>query len=124
MDTLSPEMAPKSALSLGHPAGRQAIHHCRTRDTPRVSHCFRELPDKTIGDLNVTPYDLLIACPRRGDVERPQCLPNSAPPSPTAVAHTEQFVATVVSVNMTTREVVLRTPDGKQRSSPGRMLPT
>jgi hypothetical protein len=36
------------------------------------------------------------------------------PPSPTAVAHTEQFVATVVSVDMTTREVVLRTPDGRQ----------
>ena len=37
------------------------------------------------------------------------------PPAPAAVAHhTEQFVATVVSVNMTTREVVLSTPDGRQ----------
>ena len=36
------------------------------------------------------------------------------PPAPTAVAHTEQFVATVVSVDMTTREVVLSTPDGRQ----------
>ena len=36
------------------------------------------------------------------------------PPLPTAVARTEQFVATVVSVDMTTREVVLSTPDGRQ----------
>jgi hypothetical protein len=36
------------------------------------------------------------------------------PPAPTTVAHhTEQFVATVVSVDMTTREVVLSTPDGR-----------
>ena len=35
-------------------------------------------------------------------------------PTPTVSAHTEQFVATVVSVDMTTREVVLRTPDGRQ----------
>ena len=35
-------------------------------------------------------------------------------PAPTAAAHTEQFVATVVSVDMTTREVVLSTPDGRQ----------
>ena len=34
-------------------------------------------------------------------------------PAPTAVAHTGQFVATVVSVDMTTREVVLSTPDGR-----------
>ena len=36
------------------------------------------------------------------------------PPAPTAVAHTAQFVATVVSVDRTTREVVLSTPDGRQ----------
>jgi hypothetical protein len=35
-------------------------------------------------------------------------------PLPTAVTHTEQFVATVVSVDMTTRDVVLSTPDGRQ----------
>ena len=36
------------------------------------------------------------------------------PAAPTTVAHhTEQFVATVVSVDMTTREVVLSTPDGR-----------
>ena len=35
-------------------------------------------------------------------------------PLPTAVARTEQLVATVVSVDMTTREVVLSTPDGRQ----------
>ena len=35
-------------------------------------------------------------------------------PAPTAVAHTGQFVATVVSVDMPTREVVLSTPDGRQ----------
>jgi hypothetical protein len=35
-------------------------------------------------------------------------------PAPTAVTHTEQFVATVVSVDLTTREVVLSTPDGRQ----------
>ena len=44
------------------------------------------------------------------------------PPAPPTVSHhTEQFVATVVSVDMTTREVVLSTPDGDgtPRSSPG-----
>ena len=35
-------------------------------------------------------------------------------PTPTAVARTGQFVATVVSVDMTTREVVLSTLDGRQ----------
>jgi len=36
------------------------------------------------------------------------------PPAPPTVSHhTEQFVATVVSVDMITREVVLSTPDGR-----------
>ena len=35
-------------------------------------------------------------------------------PTPTVSAHTGQFVATVVSVDMTTRDVVLRTRDGRQ----------
>ena len=36
------------------------------------------------------------------------------PPAPAVAHHTEQFVATVVSVDMTTREVVLSTRDGRQ----------
>jgi hypothetical protein len=35
-----------------------------------------------------------------------------APPPPTNVAHTKQLVATVESVDLSTRQVVLRTPDG------------
>ena len=35
-----------------------------------------------------------------------------APPPPTNVAHTKQLVATVESVDMSTRQVLLRTPDG------------
>jgi hypothetical protein len=42
------------------------------------------------------------------------CQAPPPPPAPTAVAHTAQFVATVVSVDRTTREVVLNTPDGRQ----------
>jgi hypothetical protein len=42
------------------------------------------------------------------------CQPPPPRPTPIVSAHTEQFVATVVSVDMTTRVVVLRTPDGHQ----------
>jgi hypothetical protein len=35
-----------------------------------------------------------------------------APPPPTNVAHTKQLVATVESVDISTRQVLLRTPDG------------
>jgi hypothetical protein len=41
------------------------------------------------------------------------CQPAPPPAPPTVSHHTEQFVATVVSVDMTTREVVLSTPDGR-----------
>lgn len=37
---------------------------------------------------------------------------NPAPPPPTNVAHTRQLVATVESVDMSTRQVLLQTPDG------------
>jgi hypothetical protein len=36
----------------------------------------------------------------------------SPPPAPTQVAHTKQVTATVESVDMSTRQVLLRTPDG------------
>jgi hypothetical protein len=36
----------------------------------------------------------------------------SPAPPPTSVAHTKQLVATVESVDMSTRQVLLRTPDG------------
>jgi hypothetical protein len=38
--------------------------------------------------------------------------PAPAPPAPTQVAHTKQVTATVESVDMSTRQVLLRTPDG------------
>jgi hypothetical protein len=37
---------------------------------------------------------------------------NPAPPPPTNVAHTRQLVATVESVDMSTRQVLLQTPNG------------
>ena len=41
------------------------------------------------------------------------CRTSPTPHPPTVSHHTEQFVATVVSVDMITREVVLSTPDGR-----------
>ena len=38
--------------------------------------------------------------------------PAPPPPSPTSVEHTRQLVATVESVDMSTRQVLLRTPNG------------
>jgi hypothetical protein len=38
--------------------------------------------------------------------------PAPRPPAPTQVAHTKQVIATVESVDMSTRQVLLRTPDG------------
>jgi hypothetical protein len=38
--------------------------------------------------------------------------PAPAPPSPTQVTHTKQLIATVESVDLSTRQVLLRTPDG------------
>ena len=40
------------------------------------------------------------------------CQSPAPPPPPASVAHTKQLVATVESVDMTTRQVLLRTPDG------------
>lgn len=42
----------------------------------------------------------------------PLCACQSPAPPPTNVAHTIQLVATVESVDMSTRQVLLRTPDG------------
>src|SRR6516162_6431218 len=38
--------------------------------------------------------------------------PAPPPPAPTQVTHTRQVIATVESVDMSTRQVLLRTPDG------------